>query len=481
VTSTNQPNPTPPTKDVISNIALIERGVQDDELKLTLRALRRTAQLRSRLTPALFERLVPHYFASNVKKIADFVQFALAVKRPSDDAASAAASAAPPVQSAAPRVVVLPEVEVYWHLLLTTLLLDRRAFPAALLVADAALAIVRDQTHRRRRSLEPFAWRAERYAALCAERCDADSQAQRRSDALAQLRFAALRHDEEGAAVLLCIVLRSYLAQRQVAQAFKLLARTPIAADRVSASQMARLLYYQGRIKAVQLDYSEAHACLQQALRKAPRTGARGFRLAVARAAVVVQLLMGEVPERAVFTPALAAYLALARAMRVGDVRAFGAAVAQHRETFARDDLLTLVERLHHNVLKTGLRKINVSYARISLADVATRLSLESAADAEAIVAKAIRDGVIDAVIDHDGAFVSSRTREDVYSTYEPAQAFHTRIEFCLKLHDDALQAMRYPDRMAAVEAEQKERERADAEARELAASLEEDDGMDED
>jgi hypothetical protein len=98
-----------------------------------------------------------------------------------------------------------------------------------------------------------------------------------------------------------------------------------------------------GRIKAVQLEYAEAHACLSQAARKAPRSGAlgstlprhlrvsfvfvlcplmlrlcfcfsfsaayeittlsnaprqqtnAGFRLAVARAAVVVQLLMGEV------------------------------------------------------------------------------------------------------------------------------------------------------------------------------------------
>jgi 26S proteasome regulatory subunit N3 len=468
----------------VSCVSLIERGVHDDELKLTQRALRKLTALRPALTPAQLARVARLYLAAPAcaASLAAYLRRADAVARPADlDPAAADLAAFSGPGAARAGAAALLEVDVYLHLLLVCLLLDRRAFADARAVADATLATVRDPAHRRRRSLEPFAWRVERFAALCGERCGDEAPSLRRADALEQLRYAALRHDDEGAATLLCIVLRSYLAERQVSQAFKLLARTPVAADRVSASQMARLLYYQGRIKAVQLDYSDAHACLQQALRKAPRTGAHGFRLAVSRAAVVVELLMGEVPERSVFTPPLAAYLALARAMRVGDVRAFGDAVAQHRATFVRDDLATLVERLHHNVLKTGLRKINTSYARISLADVAARLNLQSAADAEAIVAKAIRDGVIDGVIDHERGCVASRAHDNVYATYEPAQAFNTRVQFCLKLHDDALQAMRYPDRMAAVEAEQKERERADAEAREIAASLEDDDGMDED
>ena len=94
----------------------------------------------------------------------------------------------------------------------------------------------------------------------------------RRDGVLDALRRAALRQDSEGTATLLAIAVRGYLRERRVSHAFKLLERTPLARERVSASQQARLLYYQGRIKAVQLDYSAAHSCLQQALRKAPRT-----------------------------------------------------------------------------------------------------------------------------------------------------------------------------------------------------------------
>ena len=53
---------------------------------------------------------------------------------------------------------------------------------------------------------------------------------------------------------------------------------------------------------------------------------------------------MGELPERSIFADrALAPYLALARAVRIGDVRQFAAALNKYRESFERDELLTLV------------------------------------------------------------------------------------------------------------------------------------------
>ena len=45
-------------------------------------------------------------------------------------------------------------------------------------------------------------------------------------------------------------------------------------------------------------------------------------------------------------------------------------------------------------------------------------------------LAKAIRDGGIDATIDHDARTMHSSDATDVYSTGEPA-AFHARIAFC--------------------------------------------------
>ena len=52
---------------------------------------------------------------------------------------------------------------------------------------------------------------------------------------------------------------------------------------------------------------------------------------------------------------------------------------------------------------------------------------------------KAIRDGVIDASVDHEHAFMKSKENTDVYSTMEPLQAYHQRIQFCLNMHNESV------------------------------------------
>jgi len=66
------------------------------------------------------------------------------------------------------------------------------------------------------------------------------------------------------------------------------------------------------------------------------------------------------------------------------------------------DKTYSLILRLKHTVIKFGLKKINISYSKINLKDICQKLSLESVEETEQIVAKAIRDGVIEATIDHD-------------------------------------------------------------------------------
>lgn len=71
--------------------------------------------------------------------------------------------------------------------------------------------------------------------------------------------------------------------------------------ESASNNQFARYEFYVGRIKTVQLEYSEAQASLIQALRKAPEVGALGFRIQAQKLLVIVELLMGEIPQRSVF------------------------------------------------------------------------------------------------------------------------------------------------------------------------------------
>merc|ERR1711964_476891 len=64
----------------------------------------------------------------------------------------------------------------------------------------------------------------------------------------------------------------------------------------------------------------------------------------------------------------------------------------------------------------------------------------------EFIVAKAIRDGVMDAVVDAETGVVTTNEVGDVYSSSAPLDELSQRISFCFSIHDDAVRAMRYPD-----------------------------------
>ncbi|ESO86788.1 hypothetical protein LOTGIDRAFT_128562, partial [Lottia gigantea] len=58
---------------------------------------------------------------------------------------------------------------------------------------------------------------------------------------------------------------------------------------------------------------------------------------------------------------------------------------------------------------------------------------------------QAIRDGVIEARIDHEKGYVQSKETSDIYGTREPMAAFHQRISFCLGIHNHSVKAMRFP------------------------------------
>jgi len=340
---------------------------------------------------------------------------------------------------------IIPEVELYFQLLITIFLIDQKLLDQATLCSSV---MMKRGLAQNRRTLFPLAARAFFYFSRTFELTNRLSEI--RGTLLAAHRTSSLRHDDEGQATILNLLLRNYLHYNLYDQAEKLVSKTSFPEGSASSSQFARYLYYQGRIKSTQLDYTEAYECLVQANRKAPQNSARGFRIAVHKLLCIVQLLMGEIPEKSVFRQAglikpLKPYLQLTQAVRVGDLAAFREVVDKFADNFCRDKTYTLIQRLRHNVIKTGLRKINASYSRIYMSDICTKLHLDNVDDAEFIVAKAIRDGVIDASIDHEGGYIQSRENVDIYSTQEPMEAFHKRITFCLNIHNEAIKAMRFP------------------------------------
>ncbi|KAK9818844.1 hypothetical protein WJX81_003128 [Elliptochloris bilobata] len=78
-------------------------------------------------------------------------------------------------------------------------------------------------------------------------------------------------------------------------------------------------------------------------------------------------------PEMARSTRQLCRYL-----LYLGRIRAIQHVAETHGGTFAADKTGNLVARLRHNVIRAGLRRINLAYSRISLQDVAAKLAARS-------------------------------------------------------------------------------------------------------
>lgn len=297
----------------------------------------------------------------------------------------------------------------------------------------------------------PLLARLYRYRGLVSESMGNGSMMQgvMREELVYAHRMSVMRRDVDTQATLLNLMLRELLNSDQVEQAQKLLANSTFP-ESASNNQLCRFLYYSGRIQALRLEYTSAFSNLSQCLRKTPTNTGLGFRIAVQRLLIVVQLLMGEIPERNVFFTTdmvgeLNPYLKITQAVRRGDLAVFKETVSMFTDRLKADGTYTLISRLAHSVVKAGLRRLNTSYSRISLEDIAKRLGLANATSAEFVVSKAVRDGVIDATVYHEEGYVQSHDLVDVYATVEPMEAFHRRIAYCLTTHNDAVRGMRYP------------------------------------
>jgi 26S proteasome regulatory subunit N3 len=125
-------------------------------------------------------------------------------------------------------------------------------------------------------------------------------------------------------------------------------------------------------------------------------------------------------------------------AVRAGSLSQFQSTLSKHAAQFEADKTYTLIVRLHQNVIKTGIRRLSLSYSRISLRDICVKLHLDSEEDAEYIVGKAIRDGVIEGRIVHEKGWMECGMQKGGYGP-EVSDVFSRRIGFCLELHNQSI------------------------------------------
>ena len=509
VTKADAPKPPSEQEQLLSllrhNLLLIERSVSHIEQRFTARVLRMLPYVRRKVNahPDVLSFVVQEAILAQDSAVkAHLATYLPAPYSPTSSASNSApdsmdvdtepatkdkdekdTSKATPTQR---LPEAQPEVQAYLRLLSVVHLIDTQKLDQA---SNEAVSLIQSIFSQNRRTLDHlgaktifYYGRAEELKSEAAKAKGAHVEGgltSIRSQLLSFHRTSSLRHDTETTATIINLLLRSYIVEANLYdQADKLVARAPFPRASAGNPQVARYDYYVGRIRAVQLNYTEAHTHLQQAIRRAPQISqqqqssgasttdkadgkdkkdetvppsqsqtAAGFLQTAHKFLIVVELLMGDIPERSIFRlpvlrKALAPYMEIVQAVRVGVLSLFQTTLQKHSGLFQADKTYSLILRLRHNVIKTGIRMISLSYSRISLSDITRKLHLESEEDAEYIVAKAIRDGVVDSSgtrVDHEKAEMVNREKKDVYETEEPMQQFQQRIQFCLQLHNESV------------------------------------------
>ncbi|PGH00431.1 hypothetical protein AJ79_08204 [Helicocarpus griseus UAMH5409] len=441
--------------DIRANFTLLERAVTHFDPRFTLRVLRSISSVRKQLSADLLAQVIVETYQPS-DSTASFLLAAIHKQNAFTEAAADSSmdvdNESKPSKGQGSREV-LPEVDTYMSILVQIYLYDKKEIEQGAKFSSSLVDSLRSQN---RRTLDSLNARVYFYYSLFYEQVaplppsPAAAVISIRQPLLSALRTAVLRKDQDSQATIITLLLRNYLSTSHISQADLFISRSefPPAA---SNNQIARYLYYLGRISAIQLQYTEAHEHLIGATRKSPSSHtAGGFYQASTKLLVVVELLMGDIPDRSIFRQptierAMHPYFLLVQAVSIGDLDGFLSIVQKHSPVFRRDGTYTLILRLRQNVIKTGIRMMSLSYTRISLRDICLRLGLDSEESAEYIVAKAIRDGVIEASLDHEHGYMKSKDVGDVYATQEPGEVFHDRIRFCLHLHDESVKAMRFP------------------------------------
>ena len=255
---------------------------------------------------------------------------------------------------------------------------------------------------------------------------------------LAAYRRSCDLHFHQTQATIVNCILKHYIDVGGYNLALSFLRHCKFPSD-ASPAQLGRYHFFVGHLKAVTLEYAEAQHHLQLSLRRAPQNRhAESFRSLVSRHLMVVMMLQGQVPSRAMLLD-LPNYLDLARSILQGDVIAFQK-IAQNQQ-FIDDGLAPLVQRLRSAVILAGLTMISHCYSRIKFVDIAEMLHIGSAEDAEGFCAKAAADGLIDALIDHEsGCLVSMQNKDDSAAGF--SERIHKDIQDCFGIREDTQRTM---------------------------------------
>ena len=181
-------------------------------------------------------------------------------------------------------------------------------------------------------------------------------------------RSACIDMDYISQVTLINCIIRYYLNNKNIEMARSFISKTKYI-ENISSYEDARYLFYIGKIEAIQMNYSDSYNNLYNSFRKAPEKTGDGFKNLVNKYLILVQLLMGEIPDikslmksnRVRDYEEFKPYLLMLKIVRQGNLEEFKKGIKIYENFYKKDGTLNLVQRIRQVVIKAGLRKINFS------------------------------------------------------------------------------------------------------------------------
>ncbi|GAB1599976.1 COP9 signalosome complex subunit 3-like [Argonauta hians] len=115
--------------------------------------------------------------------------------------------------------------------------------------------------------------------------------------------------------------------------------------------------------------------------------------------------------------------------------------VNKHSEVFSKDNNMGLVKQCIISLYKKNIQRLTKTFLTLSLADMAGRVQLSGAAEAEKYVLRMIEDGEIFATINQKDGMVEFHDNPEKYNSAHMLLQLNTEMQKCIAL-DEKLQDM---------------------------------------
>ena len=257
-------------------------------------------------------------------------------------------------------------------------------------------------------------------------------------------------------------LLRNLLKSGQLKEATQLLknCRFP---EHIGHSLLAKFLYYKGVYLSHVGQLTPALNFITESLRKASedttKKGLNAFKASAKKLKIVLQLLVNDpishnwLNENKIPVH----YMSLVGAVNRGDNVQFNELIHANRVSFEKDKVMRLLDEMRSVVTKNALKKLSVSYSKISIKDVLAKLGVGNNPDFDlnAFLTKS-REDLPEFTIDHKNLSIEFTQKLDNYYNSQTRESLIQRIRHLQGLEEQVNKSLKFKVQSKEVASEEK-------------------------